>query len=41
MLIKNDSGLLNSRNNKSGLLHTQNSYEYFQNRKKEKSKKKE
>ena len=40
-LLKNDSGLHNSRNNnKSGLLHTQNSYEYFQNKKKERSKKK-
>ena len=40
-LLKNDSGLLKSRNsNNSGLLHTQNSYEYFQNKKKEKSKNK-
>ena len=40
-LLKNDSGLLKSRNsNNSGLLHTQNSYEYFQNKKKERSKKK-
>ena len=41
MLIKNDSGLLYSRNsNNSGLLNTQNSYEYFKNKKKEISTKK-
>ena len=36
MLTKNDSGLNNSRNNNSGLLQTQNSYEYFQIKKKKK-----
>ena len=41
LLIKNDSGLLYSRNsNNSGLLNTQNSYEYFKNKKKEVSTKK-
>ena len=36
-MLKNDSGLLNnSKNNKSVVLNSQNSYEYFQTKKKKK-----